>query len=145
MCLSGLCSAVRTVLIAWLQLFVADSGGVALMFAITVVPTIGVVGLAVDWKPCHPVRGTTEFRGRCSALAAVKTAADAFTAGKRDYIASGEAAAWQWFSGQSAGNFGANADPPTVVVRHSDTGFSSDGDLSSQGTKPILRGCSVSR
>jgi Flp pilus assembly protein TadG len=48
MWLSGLCSAVRTVLIAWLQLFVADSGGVALMFAITVVPTIGVVGLAVD-------------------------------------------------------------------------------------------------
>jgi Flp pilus assembly protein TadG len=101
------------------------AAGVALMFAISVVPVIGVVGIAIDLSFATQARVLLSSAADAAALAAVKTAADAFEAGKRNYIELGESAGGQWFESQSSPTAHLDTETPTVVLTRSDAAFSS--------------------
>src|ERR1700722_14030513 len=101
------------------------AAGVALMFAISVVPVIGVVGIAIDLSFATQARVLLSSAADAAALAAVKTAADAFAAGKRNYIELGESAGGEWFESQSSPTAHLGTETPTVALTRSGAAFSS--------------------
>ena len=101
------------------------SAGVALMFALTVIPVIGVIGIAIDLGFVTQARTQLNSAADAAALASAKGAADAFTAGQQDYIAIGQAAGQQWFYSHASSVFGAALQTPSVKVTQSGAVFAS--------------------
>jgi Flp pilus assembly protein TadG len=114
-------------------------GGVALMFALSAIPMIGIFGLAIDFGYATQARAMMGAAADAAALAAAKSAADAFTANKSNYIAIGTAAGLEWFKSQADSVQGAEASPgsPTINVVQSGAVFTST--VSYKGTvKPFI-------
>lgn len=110
-----------------LQRCLADrSAGVALLFAVSAIPIIGTIGLAIDLGYATQAKMQLNAASDAAALAAAKMAADAFTAGKPDYIAAGQTAGAEWFKSQASSVVGAGVPTPTVTVTQNGAVFSSN-------------------
>ena len=113
------------------------SGGVALMFAVSAIPVIGVIGIAIDFGLATQAKTQLNLATDAAALAAAKGAADAFTAGQKDYIAAGQNAGTEWFKSQVGTALGTTLQDPIVKVTQSGAVFSSQ--VSYQGSvKPYF-------
>jgi Flp pilus assembly protein TadG len=113
--------------------------GVALMFALSAIPIIGLFGLAIDLGYATQARATMNTAADAAALAAAKSAADAFTANKLNYLAIGNAAGLEWFKSQADSVQGAttSAGSPAISVVQSGAVFTST--VSYKGTvKPFI-------
>lgn len=101
--------------------------GVALLFALSVVPIIGLLGLAIDFGYASQARTGLNAAADAAALASAKSAADAFTAKQSGYIAVGNAAGLEWFKAQAAGVQGVTtaAGSPSVNVVQNGAVFTS--------------------
>lgn len=95
------------------------SAGVALMFAITAIPVIGVIGIAIDFGLATQAKTQLNLATDAAALAAAKGAADAFSAGQsvESARATGQAAGVEWFKSQAGTVFGATLQDPVVTVQ----------------------------
>lgn len=102
-----------------------QTASVALMFAVSVLPIILVIGLAVDFGFVTQSQAQLNSAADAAALAAAKTAADAFTAGQQNYIALGQTAGSQWFSSQSTTIMNTSQQAVTVTVIQSGSSFAS--------------------
>ncbi len=113
------------------------SAGVALMFAVTAIPIIGTIGIAIDLGLVTQAKTQLNLATDAAALAAAKGAADAFTAGQQNYIAAGKAAGVEWFNSQVESVLGTTLDAPLVTVTQSGAVFNSN--VSYQGSvKPYF-------
>jgi hypothetical protein len=101
------------------------AAGVALMFAILVIPIIAMVGLAIDLSLVTLFKKQLNAATDAAALAAVRTAADAFSAGRRNYIELGQVAGLQWFNSQSSTMLDLDMQEPEVAVTQSGAVFAS--------------------
>ena len=115
-----------------------QSASIALMFAVTAIPIIGIIGIAIDFGLVTQARTQLNLATDAAALAAAKGAADAFTANNQsDYIAAGQVAGLEWFKSQTGTVFGTTLQDPLVTVTQSGAVFSSN--VSYQGTvKPYF-------
>jgi len=104
------------------------SAGIALMFALTVIPVIGVIGIAVDLGYVTQAKTQLNAAADAAALAAAKGAADAFTAGRSPDTAkaAGQTAGVEWFKSQAGSVMGPGAPTPSVTVTQNGAVFSSD-------------------
>ena len=102
------------------------SAGVALMFALTVIPVIGVIGIAVDFGYATQAKAQLNAAADAAALAAAKGAANAFSAGQQNYLAAGQATGVEWFKSQANSVLGAGVQDPSVTVTQSGTVFTSN-------------------
>lgn len=93
-----------------------QSAGVALVFALSAIPVIGVIGIAVDFGLATQAKAQLNLATDAAALAAAKGAADAFTAGKSvaDAQTAGRAAGMEWFKSQAGVVLGTTLQPPEV-------------------------------
>ena len=113
------------------------SAGVAIMFALTALPVIGTIGIAIDFGLVTQAKTQLNLATDAAALAAAKGAADAFTAGQQNYIAAGQTAGVEWFNSQAGTVLGTALQAPSVTVTQSGAVFSSN--VSYQGTvKPYF-------
>lgn len=94
-----------------------QSAGVALVFAISVLPVIGVIGIAVDFGLATQAKTQLNLAADAAALAAAKGAADAFTAGKSvaEAQTAGRTAGLEWFNSQAGTVLGTTLQPPVVT------------------------------
>ena len=93
------------------------SAGVALMFALSAIPVIGVIGIAVDFGLATQAKAQLNLATDAAALAAAKGAADAFTTGNSvaDAQAAGQAAGMEWFKSQAGTVLGTTLQPPVIT------------------------------
>ncbi len=98
--------------------------GVALMFAVTVIPIIGIIGIAVDLGYATQAKTQLNAASDAAALAAAKGAADAFSAGDADYINTGKKTGTEWFKSQASSVLGPAVPTPSVTVTQSGAVFS---------------------
>lgn len=91
--------------------------GVALVFALSAIPVIGVIGIAVDFGLVTQAKTQLNLATDAAALAAAKRAADAFTAGSSvtDAQRAGKAAGLEWFESQAGTVLGTTLQPPSVT------------------------------
>ncbi len=108
------------------------SAGVAMMFALTVIPLIGIIGIAIDFGLATQAKTQLNLATDAAALAAAKGAADAFTTGQQNYIAAGQTAGLEWFNSQAGTVLGTTLQPPSVTVTQTGPVFTSQ--VSYQGT-----------
>ncbi len=108
------------------------SAGIALTFALTAIPVIGVIGIGIDFGLATQAKTQLNLATDAAALAAAKGAADAFTAGQQDYIGAGQKVGAEWFKSQAGTVLGATLQTPTVTVTQSGPVFTSQ--VSYQGT-----------
>lgn len=101
------------------------SAGIALMFAVTAIPTVALIGIAIDFGFATQAKAQLDAASDAAALAAAKGAADAFSAGRSDYIAAGQSAGVEWFNTQAKAAFGPEAPTPSVAVTQNGAVFSS--------------------
>lgn len=101
------------------------SAGVALMFAVGAIPIIGTIGIAVDLGLVTQAKTQLNVASDAAALAAAKAAADAFSAGQPNYIATGQKAGVEWFKSQASSVLGPVVPAPSVTVTQSGAVFSS--------------------
>ena len=101
------------------------SAGVALTFAVSVIPVIGTVGIAIDLGYVTQAKTQLNAASDAAALAAAKGAADAFSAGQKDYIQTGQNTGAEWFKSQASSVFGPAVPIPSVTVTQSGAVFSS--------------------
>jgi hypothetical protein len=106
------------------------TAGVALMFAVTVLPITLVFGVAIDLGFVTQSQVNLNSAADAAALAAAKTTADAFTAGKTNYVALGQVAGLQWF--KSLGTTVAVTTLPTATVQVTQSGSVFVADVSYQ-------------
>lgn len=94
------------------------SAGVALLFALSALPVIGVIGIAIDFGLATQAKTQLNLAADAAALAAAKGAADAFTAGNSvdKARAAGEAAGREWFRSQAGTVLGSTLQDPDVKV-----------------------------
>lgn len=94
------------------------SAGVALIFAVTVIPVIGVIGLAIDFGLVTQAKTQLNLATDAAAMAAAKGAADAFTAGKsvENARAAGRTAGMEWFKSQAGTVLGMTLQNADVTV-----------------------------
>ena len=94
------------------------SAGVALMFAVTALPMIGIIGVAIDFGLVTQARTQLNLATDAAAMAAAKAAADAFSAGQSVTTAraAGQTAGSEWFKSQAGTVFGATLQDPVVTV-----------------------------
>ena len=94
------------------------SAGVALLFALSALPVIGVIGIAIDFGLAAQAKTQLNLAADAAALAAAKGAADAFTAGNSvdKARAAGEAAGREWFRSQAGAVLGSTLQDPDVKV-----------------------------
>lgn len=125
-------------MISFLQRCLGDrSAGIALTFAVTVIPVIGTIGIAIDLGLVTQAKTQLNLATDAAALAAAKGAADAFTAGQQNYIAAGQAAGVEWFNSQAGTVLGTTLQAPSVTVTQSGAVFNSN--VSYQGSvKPYF-------
>ena len=104
------------------------NAGVALMFAVSAIPIVGVIGLAVDLSYATQAKMQLNAASDAAALAAAKTAADNFSAGQPSdkAIAAGQTAGTEWFKSQASSVLGAGVPTPTVTVTQNGAVFSSN-------------------
>lgn len=104
------------------------SAGIALMFALTVIPVTGVIGIAVDLGYVTQAKTQLNAAADAAALAAAKVAADAFTAGQSTDIAkaAGQTAGMEWFKSQAGSVLGPGVPIPLVTVTQNGAVFSSN-------------------
>ena len=95
------------------------SASVALTFAVSVLPLIGVIGAAVDLGFVTQSKAQLDAAADVAALAAATTTANAFTAGQQNYLALGQSAGTQWFSSQGTTVPNTNLPAATVGVTQS--------------------------
>jgi len=107
-------------------------GGVALIFGLTALPLIGVVGLAIDLSFTIMAKARMDLAADAAALAAAKTTANAFTNGATNYIAQGQSAGLAWFNGQAGTTGGLNMGTPVLTVSQNGGVFTAS--LSYSGT-----------
>lgn len=100
--------------------------GVALVFAITAIPLAGMIGLAVDFSFFVQAKAQLNLAADTAALTAAKTAANAFTAQKANYIALGNDAGNQWFKAQAGTVTDTSVGAYTVAVTQSGTLFTAN-------------------
>lgn len=113
------------------------SAGIALTFAVTAIPVIGTIGIAIDLGLVTQAKTQLNLATDAAALAAAKGAADAFTAGQQNYIAAGQAAGVEWFNSQAGTVLGTTLQAPSVTVTQSGAVFNSN--VSYQGSvKPYF-------
>lgn len=101
------------------------SAGVALTFAVAVIPIIGTIGIAVDLGYVTQAKTKLNAASDAAALAAAKGAADAFSAGQADYIKTGQNAGAEWFKSQATSVLGPKVPTPSVRVTQTGAVFSS--------------------
>lgn len=115
----------------WMRRFVRrclsdHSAGVALMFAISAIPVIGVIGIAIDFGLATQAKTQLNLATDAAALAAAKRAADVFTVNNQaDYEAVGKAAGEEWFKSQAGTVLGTTLQDLSVTVTRSGAVFSS--------------------
>jgi Flp pilus assembly protein TadG len=97
--------------------------GVALLFALSLLPILGLTGLAIDFGFATQARTALDMAADTAALSAVKIASNAASAGNTNAIALGRAAGLQWFTAQTVLLANATTAPPTIVVTQSGTSF----------------------
>lgn len=92
--------------------------GIAIIFAVTAIPVIGVIGIGVDLGLATQAKTQLNLATDAAALAAAKGAADAFTAGQsiESARAAGQTAGQEWFKSQAGTVFGATLQDPVVTV-----------------------------
>ncbi len=90
--------------------------GVALVFALTLIPVLGLIGLAVDFGFVSQAKSQLNLAANSAAMSATMTAAEAFTANQPNYIAQGQAAGQQWFAAQTGTVANTAVKSPTVTV-----------------------------
>ena len=100
-------------------------GGVALLSALTLIPVLGLTGLAIDFGFVSQAKSQLNLAADSAALTATMTAAQAFTAGQSNYIAQGQAAGQQWFNAESGAVVNTTVKAPTVSVTQSGNVFTS--------------------
>ncbi len=116
-------------MIDFLQRCLRDrSAGIALMFALTVIPVIGFIGIAVDLGYVTQAKTQLNAAADAAAMAAAKVAADAFTAGRSTDIAktAGQTAGREWFNSQAGSVLGPVVPTPSVTVTQNGAVFSSN-------------------
>lgn len=125
-------------MISLLQRCLKDpSAGIALTFAITAIPVIGIIGIGIDLGLATQAKTQLNLATDAAAMAAAKGAADAFAAGSQDYIAAGQTAGTEWFKSQAGTVLGATLQDPVVTVTQSGAVFTSN--VSYHGTvKPYF-------
>ena len=101
------------------------SAGVALTFAVSAIPIIGTIGIAVDYGYATQAKTQLNAASDAAALAAAKGAADAFSAGETDYIKTGQKTGTEWFKSQASSVLGPTVPTPSVTVTQSGAVFSS--------------------
>jgi hypothetical protein len=104
------------------------------MFAVSVLPITALIGVAIDLGFVTQSKVQLNSAADAAALAAAKTAANAFTAGLPNYIALGQAAGSQWFSSQ--GTRVLNTKQPTAAVTVVQSGSVLLSTVSYQATVP---------
>lgn len=114
------------------------SGGVALIFAVSVFPVTLVIGVAIDLGFVTQSVAQLNSAADAAALAAAKTAANAFSAGQLNYIATGQAAGSQWFTSQSTAIV--NTDQPAAQVTVTQIGSIFRSSVTYQGSVPTYFG-----
>lgn len=104
------------------------SAGIALTFAVSVIPVIGVVGIGIDLGLVTQAKTQLNAASDAAALAAAKVAADAFTAGQASdrAKAAGETAGAEWFKSQASSVLGPVVPTPSVTVTQDGAVFSSN-------------------
>jgi hypothetical protein len=95
------------------------SAGVAVMFAMSIFPVIAIIGAAIDLGFVTQSKAQLSAAADVAALAAVKTAANAFTSGVPNYIALGNSAGSQWFNSQSGLLMNTTLQSSSVAVTQS--------------------------
>ncbi len=93
-----------------------SSAGVALTFALTAIPVVGVIGVGIDLGLATQAKTQLNLATDAAALAAAKRAADAFSEGRPNYIAVGETAGKEWFKSQAGTVLGTTLQDPIVTL-----------------------------
>jgi len=92
---------------------------VALLFAVMTVPTLGLVGLAVDYGIWNEAYSSLSLAASAAALNAAKTAASAKALSDASYITEGTTSGQQWFAAElGQGTYAATvtSTTPTVTI-----------------------------
>jgi Flp pilus assembly protein TadG len=97
--------------------------GVALLFALMVIPMIGLAGLAIDFGIWNETYASVSLAASAAALNAAKTAANADANNDANYIAEGTTAGTQWFlADMDTSSYGNALGSSTPTVKVSATG-----------------------
>ena len=107
----------------WPRLAFDTRAGVALVFALTLTPILGCIGLAVDFGFVSQARVALDLAADTAALSAVKTAGNAASSGIANPATLGAAAAQQWFLAQAQLLPNVKAATPVVTVTQNGTVF----------------------
>ena len=109
------------------------------MFAVSALPVIGTIGIAIDFGLVTQAKTQLNLATDAAALAAAKGAADAFTAGQPNYLDIGKAAGVEWFKSQAGTVLGTTLQAPSVTVTQSPLGAVFTSNVSYQGSvKPYF-------
>lgn len=114
------------------------SAGVAITFAVTALPIVGVIGVAMDYGLAVQAKTQLYLASDAAALAAAKRSADAFIAGQSSSAAKavGEAAGKEWFKSQAGTVLSTTVADPSVDVKQDGAVFTSQ--VSYQGTVKLF-------
>jgi Flp pilus assembly protein TadG len=116
-------------------------GAVAVLFAISLIPIVGLTGLAIDFGFWLQVKSRLDVAANVAAINGAKVATNALVTGDANYQAEGQNAAALWFTSQ-LGAYSAylNKNNPVVSVS---TGPNITVSVQYAGTLPVQYGAGV--
>ena len=91
-------------------------GAVAVLFAFSIIPIMMLVGLAFDLGWVTQARSQLDLAADSAAIATARTAADAYSRNRSDYISLATGAGTQWFAAQSGSVLNAQNISPAISV-----------------------------